>query len=122
MTTLAANVATFPERIGTKLAQWERALAGWRAAGKRVVIWGSGSKGVSFLTAVKGAAEAVAYAVDINPYRRGYFMPGTGQEIVGPEQLPSLQPDVVIVMNSVYVPEIKATLAQFGLSPELHAL
>jgi hypothetical protein len=86
------------------------------------VIWGSGSKGVSFLTGVTGAAESVAYAVDINPYRRGYFMPGTGQEIVGPAQLSEIRPDVVVVMNSVYVPEIKAMLAELGLNPELHAL
>jgi SAM-dependent methyltransferase len=122
MAMLAAHVAAFPDRIRRKLVQWEESLARWRADGKRVVIWGSGSKGVSFLTAVGGAAETVAHAVDINPYRRGYFMPGTGQEILSPEQLPALQPDVVIVMNSVYVPEIKAKLAQLGLTPEVHAL
>lgn len=118
---LERGVSTFPARMERKLAQWQERLALWRSLGKRVVIWGSGSKGVSFLTGVPGA-DVVSHAVDINPYRRGYYMPATGQSIVGPEDLRELRPDVVIVMNSVYANEIQATLAYRGLSPELHCL
>ena len=118
----AALVATFPGRTREKLARWEEALAAWRRAGRRVVIWGSGSKGVSFLTTVPGASDVVEHAVDINPYRQGYFMSGTGQAIVAPEALRDVKPDVVVVMNRVYVPEIARTLDELGLSPELTAL
>jgi hypothetical protein len=101
--------------------EWSKRLSGWARAGKNVVIWGSGSKGVSFLATVPGA-EVVGNAVDINPFRRGYFMPGTGQEILSPEDLRTANPDVVIVMNRVYVPEIRTTLNNLGLHPEIHAL
>lgn len=119
---IAGLVASFPERVSRKLAAWAECLDAWRAAGKRVVIWGSGSKGVSFLTTVPNAADTVEYAVDINPYREGYFMAGTAQEIVAPQALERLRPDVVVVMNRVYVPEISRTLSDLGLSPEIAAL
>ena len=46
----------------------------------------------------------------------------TAQRIVAPEFLRSYQPDLVIVMNSVYVPEITAMLASLDLTPEVRAL
>lgn len=118
---LARYVSDFPARVGKTLHEWEQRLGQWQEQNKKVVIWGSGSKGVSFLTGVPGAS-AVSYAVDINPYRAGYFMPATGQQIVGPEQLKEIKPDAVIVMNRVYVLEIRQMLGELGLNPELHAL
>jgi hypothetical protein len=49
-------------------------------------------------------------------------MPGTGHEIVAPRKLTELRPDAVIVMNRIYVPEIRETLRGMSLSPELVAL
>ncbi len=118
---IAAQVASFGPRMQAKLAEWSGHLSRWKSEGKKVVIWGSGSKGVSFLTGVPGA-ELVSYAVDINPYRHGYFMPGTGQSIVGPEQLKDIRPDAVVVMNRIYQPEIEAQLRSLGLAPEVLAL
>lgn len=114
----AELVATFPERFQAKLAQWRENLGAARAAGQKVVLWGSGSKAVSFLTTL-GLTDEVAHAVDINPHRHGHFMPGTGHEIVAPEFLRELQPDLVIVMNAIYEPEIVADLARMGLQPEV---
>jgi hypothetical protein len=81
-----------------------------------VAIWGSGSKGVSFLSTL-GVSELVSYAVDINPHRQGYFMPGGGQRIVGPDELAALGIDYVVVMNGVYLPEVRAMLQERGLEP-----
>jgi len=78
---LANHVRAFPLRMQAKLQEWQSHLARWKELGKRVVIWGSGSKGVSFLTGVRGA-DSISYAVDINPYRHEYFMPTTLQQIV----------------------------------------
>ena len=118
---LKAVVAAFPARFQQCVDDWGSRLRGWKTAGKRIMIWGSGSKGVSFLTTLPDT-DVVSHAVDINPYRRGYFMAGTAQPIVSPEELPGLQPDVVIVMNRVYVPEIRKTLNALGLDPEIQAL
>jgi nucleoside-diphosphate-sugar epimerase len=119
---VAGLVASFPGRSRRVIEAWVDRLAAWRTAGKRVAIWGSGSKGVSFLTTVPDAAKTIEYAVDINPYRQGYFMPGTGHKIVAPEQLRDLKPDAVIVMNRIYVPEITRTLDSLALTPEIAAL
>ena len=49
-------------------------------------------------------------------------MPVTGQEIVSPDFLGEYRPDVVIVMNPVYVNEIKQDLSRLGLSPKVLTL
>ena len=106
--------------------QLPRALDGWRAKigeyrddGKRVVIWGAGSKGVAFLTTLGLGEDSVEFAVDINPHRHGQFMATTGQEIIGPERLTRDKPDVVIVMNPVYKQEIEEDLQKLGLRPQV---
>ncbi len=112
---------SFRSRVGAVIDGWQQRLAGWQSAGRKVVIWGSGSKGVAFMHGVPGAS-LVSHAVDINPYRQGAFMPGSGLEIIGPERLVAVKPDVVVVMNRIYVPEIRASLAGLGLAPEIAAL
>ena len=46
-------------------------------------------------------------------------MAGTGHRIVSPDSLTEVQPDVVIVMNPIYLEEIRADLASRGLQAEL---
>ena len=58
-------------------------------------------------------------AVDINPHKQGYFMPGTGHEVLAPETLVERGIDVVVVMNPIYVEEIRSQLAGLGLNPEI---
>ncbi len=118
---LKAWVAEFPALFGQQLDFWRTRLDALHVAGKRTVIWGSGSKGVSFLTTL-GLTDEIAGAVDINPHRQGYFMPGTGHRILGPDDLVELQPDAVIVMNPIYKDEIAADLEKRGLHPEIFAV
>ncbi len=111
----------FHERLEEQKRTWQRRLDGYRKADQRVVIWGSGSKGVAFLTSLglnEGKAN-IEYVVDVNPHRQGHFMAKTGQEIVGPQFLERYRPDAVIVMNPVYEQEIRADLAERGLDPEV---
>ena len=82
------------------------------------MIWGSGSKGVAFLTTLK-VRDEIGYAVDINPFKAGMFMPGSGHRIVTPEFLKDYQPDVVIVMNPIYLREIRQDLNKLKLNPTL---
>ena len=70
---------------------------------------------------VVGAAH-LAGAVDINPHKHGKFLPGSGLEVVSPESLVGAPPDLVVVMNPVYVEEITMQLAELGLHPEVVAL
>ncbi len=121
LTQLKDWVAGFPARFQGQLDFWQKRLGELTAAGKRTVIWGSGSKGVAFLTSL-GLQDEIAGAVDINPHRQGYFMPGSGHRIYGPDDLVELRPDAVIVMNPIYRDEIAADLAQRGLHPEMLAI
>jgi hypothetical protein len=82
------------------------------------VIWGAGSKGVSFLNEVD-TDGVVELAVDINPRKHGMHISGAGQEIVGPDALVAYRPEVVIVMNPNYRDEIAATLTDLGVDAEL---
>jgi hypothetical protein len=87
--------------------------------GSRWKPWGAGSKGIAFLTTLGLGVDDVEFAVDVNPHRHGQFVPTTGQEIIGPEQLLQHPPDVVVVMNPVYKREIEADLREIGLHPEV---
>src|SRR5262249_30116437 len=116
-----AQPAAFPATSAEIRAHWIDFLRSRTSAGRRVAIWGGGSKGVSFLTTT-GFTDEVAQVVDINPYKQGKFLPGTGHQVIGPEALKDAPPNVVIVMNPIYLPEIGAQLAEMELDPELIAL
>ena len=118
---LKRQVEGFKTAFAQKIAEWRSIVATRVAQGGRVVIWGSGSKGVSFLSALDNR-DAIGHVVDINPNRQGKFMIGSGHPIVGPSDLQSIKPTTVIVMNRVYKPEIAEMLAKLGLTPELLAL
>jgi len=111
----------FRLRCQTHVTAWRDKLDDLRRREVKVVIWGSGSKGVSFLTTL-GVGDEIAGAVDINPHRQGHFMPGTGHRILSPEELIDVAPDCVIVMNSIYAAEIDTQLNEMGLSPEILTL
>lgn len=115
---LARDMTYFSKNCRRKVDDWKSYLKWMREAGKRVVIWGSGSKGVSFLTTLN-IRDEIEYIVDINPYKQGTYMAGTGQRIVGPDFLREYKPDVVIAMNPVYRWEIKQDLERMNLSAEL---
>ncbi len=117
----APAVAAFARQVAKDLARWRERLSGLAASGRRVVLWGSGSKAVAFLTTL-GLEGAVDHVVDINPRRQGTYMAGGGQEIVAPEALPGLAPDLVIAMNPIYRAEIANALAALGVRAELATL
>jgi len=118
---LQSLINGFSEKFQTKFYEWRERIDKFYANGRSVVLWGAGSKGVAFLTTMKINNE-IEYVVDINPYRQGCYMAGTGHEIVAPQFLREYKPDVVIVMNAVYKDEISKDLYDMGLSPKILTL
>jgi SAM-dependent methyltransferase len=112
---LAAHVETFRHGVAETTERWSRELAAAAAAGRRIAVWGAGSKAVAFLNAV-AAPEAVAYAVDVNPYKQGKYLAGTGQRVIGPDELAVEPPDEVVAMNAIYLAEIRSRLDGLGLA------
>lgn len=118
---LAPLVAGFGRAFADKLGAWDVRLGELLAGGRRVAVWGAGSKGVTFLNLVEGGAE-VSAVVDLNPRKHGRFVPGTGQEITGPGSLPGSGVDLVLAMNRLYVDEIGRSLADLGVHAEVLAV
>ena len=114
---VADDVRAFAKNYADKLAHWRGWLDEMRADDRRAVVWGSGSKGVTFLNILR-PGERIEHVVDINPRKQGRFVAGAGQQIVAPESLREYGPDSVVVMNPVYLDEIRATVEALGLSPE----
>jgi len=115
------SAATFSERVAAVETHWRDMISNAFAEGKHVAIWGGGSKGVSFLTTL-GLANEVRSVVDINPYKQGKFLPGCGHRVIAPQALVSDPPDIVIVMNRVYVDEISKQLSELGINADVVAV
>ena len=65
-----------------------------------------------------GAEDLIEYVVDINPRKHQQYVAGTGQEIVPPTFLRAYGPDTILVMNPIYLNEIKQMAQAQGLSPQ----
>lgn len=118
---VVAKAERFGAAVDAEVKSWRDLVTSADAEGRSVVLWGASSKAVGFLSAI-GADSAVDAAVDINPFKQGKFLPGSGHAVVGPEVLTDMKPDLVVVMNPIYVPEITSMLNDLGLHPEVRAL
>jgi SAM-dependent methyltransferase len=110
---LAERVTEFGEHVERLRRGWQDRLSAMNAAGP-VAVWGAGSKGVSFLNLVPAGA-GVTHVVDINPNKWGLHLPGTGQQVVGPDALRASGVRHVLVMNPLYVDEIAEAVGQLGI-------
>jgi len=99
-----------------KLNSWQNTLSELENKNRCTVIWGAGSKGVTFVNTLNVSYKQIEYIVDINPRKHGKFVPGTGQRIVGPEFLRQYHPQTTIIMNPIYQSEIKAIIKDLGLT------
>ncbi len=115
---MLSMAAAMSSRLERETAVWRRRLAELEAAGGRAVVWGAGSKGVTFLNLVDPGA-AVAHLVDLNPAKHGRCIPGTGHVVTGPGELSRTRPRLVIVMNPLYGNEIAAELEARGVTARM---
>ncbi|MBN1479380.1 methyltransferase domain-containing protein [candidate division KSB1 bacterium] len=118
---LKTRLDKFQSRADRIRRQWRAFLSASVEIGLNVVLWGAGSKGVTFLNQVD-PERAVSCVVDVNPKKQGHYIPGTGQAIISPDDLVPEKPDIVIVANPVYMTEIKNKLQSLALNPELISL
>jgi SAM-dependent methyltransferase len=108
-------IPAFATRMHELIDSWEGRIG--ETSGD-VAVWGIGSKGVSYLNFVT-AARTGARAVDISPRKWGRFVPGTGHRIESPEALVDQTPDLVVVMNPVYVREVRQRLRDLQVETEV---
>lgn len=118
---LLDRAARFGRSYHQAVTSWRETLEDMAADGP-VAVWGAGSKGVAFLNAVDPESRVRA-VVDVNPRKQGWHTPGTGHRVACPSTLAAEPPAHVLVMNAVYVDEVRASLAALGLeSPRVTAV
>jgi SAM-dependent methyltransferase len=115
---LMNDVKYFSEKCLEKIERWKNYLKQLTADREHIVIWGSGSKCVSFMTTLN-INDEVEYVIDINPYRHQKFLPGLGKEIMPPEVLKKHKPDITLVMNPVYCEEIQQMLKDMKVDTKI---
>jgi SAM-dependent methyltransferase len=104
----------FAAAAARTIDRWRARIAGWRAAGGGVVLWGAGSRATTLVNLLQAGPE-VSAVVDANPRRDGTFVAGTGHPVVAPHRLPTLRPRLAVVLNPVYRDEVGGMLAGVGL-------
>jgi len=107
----------FSKAYSEKVAKWNKKLDEMATQGKTMVVWGGGSKGVTFVNILD--SKAISAIVDINPRKQGKYAAGTGHKYVSPEDLKAIQPDLVIAMNPIYKDEISSTVKSLGLDADV---
>jgi hypothetical protein len=113
-------VSRFGETRRAAIQHWDNLLRGRIAAGGRVAVWGAGSKGVSFLTAVP-SARSVSAVIDVNPRKWGRYVPVLALPIDSPQDA-ARHVDTILVMNPMYLDEIRRRGAELGAVAEYHVV
>ena len=109
-------VDDFDRSYRDKVAHWRNYLA--ERDPQMTVIWGGGSKGITFVNTVPGA-ERIRAIIDVNPHKQGRFAPGTGTPVLSPEALRDMPIQSIIIMNPLYRGEIEASARALGLSADV---
>jgi hypothetical protein len=105
-------VSGFADLYRQTVCFWRDSLHKMKQQGVRVVVWGAGSKGVTFLN-VLPTYGLIDYVVDINPHKQGRYVPCTGQQVISPEALVDIRPQAVLTMNPLYIDEIRNIIAEY---------
>ena len=96
---------------------WQNWASGLPDHDEATVLWGAGSKGVTFVNLLNlRAPRPVNWIVDQNPSKHGRYVGRTGQKVVAPEELVGKALQTVVVMNGIYKEEIKAWLDAQGVA------
>lgn len=119
---IALDVQHFTKEYANQVEKWSGRFEQLALAGQTVALWGAGMRAVSLLVNVPAASAAVRYVVDVNPARQGRYLPKTGQQVISPEQLARLPPDLVLATNPHYAGEIRQQLLALGVQSAFEVL
>lgn len=112
-------IERYASAYNERRTHWQRELADRAAKGDGVAVWGTGSKGVTFLNALDAAGAQVQTVVDVSPRKQGRFVPGVGLPVSPAESLRETRPGLIVVMNPVYLAEIRASVEQLGIAADV---
>ena len=104
----ASDYSDLSHRVDSLRADISSFVAGCRAQGKRVAIWGAGGKGISMLAVAD--LEGIELLVDGDPGKQGNFTPVSHLRVESPTQLANRGIGAVIIMAPAYEREITRSL------------
>jgi hypothetical protein len=105
--------------FNSSVKEWSHYLEEQRKKRRRLIAWGAGAKAVTFLNVVDPDGTAVSHVVDVNPRKVSRFIPGSAQEIISPNAVRDLRPEIAVITNPIYREEIGAALSDLGLIVKL---
>ena len=85
-----------------------------------ILFWGAGSKAVALTHHFPEGR--VSAAVDVNPAKWDTYLPASGLPVISPSRLTEWKPEMILVLNSIYLEEVRSTLAGMPYSCRLEAL
>lgn len=97
---------SFQEKTNELLLGFKDKLKHYQNRGLRVVIFGAAAKGSTLLNAAEIDSQLITAAVDSSNAKQNKFIPGTGIEILSPQDLRNLQPDVIVILAWNFAEEI----------------
>lgn len=109
------SAARFSNEIDRVISTWNDRLADGHGA---VVIWGAGSKGITFANIMGKMSDRIIAMIDQNPRKWDKFIPGLGIPVLAPAKLPEIDPSLVIVSNGLYLNEVTAQLEALECNAE----
>ena len=86
------------------------------------ILWGAGGRAVALLNFAGITSDRLQHIIDINPNKWGTFIPGTGQEISGPEVLRHIRAGRILVVNPAYLDEVRRSAREIGWRGQVEAL
>ncbi|WP_425092185.1 class I SAM-dependent methyltransferase [Tropicimonas sp. S265A] len=109
----------FADYFHRETQRWEMLL---EATDGPVVIWGAGSKGITFANVMAHTGSGFAAMVDVNPQKHGRFIPGTGTQVIAPSAVADIAPALILISNGLYKDEIASDLRTMGLEPKFEVI
>ena len=112
---LLARYREFADDVRVAIDACQAALRHLRRQQRPLIVWQGAAKTVGFMSALHDPT-VIDGAIDLSPQRQGKYLPGSGLPVYAPEELRRLAPEFVVLMNPVYLGEVRAQIAALGLA------
>lgn len=89
---------SFSEQVKTTKRKMLSFLIQAKEEGKTIVGYGAPGKGNTLLNYCGIRTDFLDFTVDKNPYKQGYFLPGTHIPVFAPDMIRKTQPDYVFIL------------------------
>lgn len=112
---LLAKYREFADDVRVAIDACQAALRHLRQQQRPLILWQGAAKTVGFMSVLRDPT-VIDGAIDLSPQRQGKYLPGSGLPVFAPEELRRLAPKFVVLMNPVYLGEVRAQIAALGLA------